>query len=46
MERHVTEVAQLVHDLMASGLLILHEGPARPRQNPTPPATAVIPAVI
>lgn len=46
MERDVTEVAQLLYDLMGSGLLTLREGQAAPRQNPTPPATPVIPTVI
>lgn len=46
MERDVTEVAQLVHDLMGSGLLTLREGQAAPRQNPTPPATPVVPTVV
>jgi Domain of unknown function (DUF4388) len=46
MQRDVTEVAKLVFDLMGSGLLTLREGQTAPRQNPTPPATPVIPTVV
>lgn len=48
MQREVTDVAELVHDLMGAGLLTLREGQSAPRQNPTPPATPVfepLPAV-
>ena len=46
MERDVTEIAELVYDLVGSGLLTLREGQGAPRRNPTPPATPVIPTVI
>lgn len=39
MERDVTDVAELVHDLIAAGLLTLREGQAVPRRNPTPPVS-------
>jgi hypothetical protein len=43
MQRDVTDVALLVHDLLGAGLLTLREGQAAPRRNPTPPAMASIP---
>lgn len=45
MQRDVTEIAQLVHDLIGAGILTLREGQAVPRKNPTPPAVAVVPTV-
>lgn len=42
MQRGVTDVAQLVYDLIGAGLLSLREGQAAPRRNPTPPAMAAI----
>lgn len=45
MSRDVTEVAQLVHDLIGAGILTLREGQAAPRKNPTPPAMAAVPTV-
>ncbi|MFN9203479.1 MAG: DUF4388 domain-containing protein [Gemmatimonas sp.] len=38
MQRELTEVAELVHDLIGAGLLTLREAQAPPRRNPTPPA--------
>jgi hypothetical protein len=38
MQRELTDVAELVHDLIGAGLLTLREGQAAPRRNPTPPA--------
>lgn len=43
MQRELSEVAELVHDLIGAGLLTLREGLAVPRRNPTPPA---VPAFI
>lgn len=43
MQRDLTEVAELVHDLIGAGLLTLREGQAAPRRNPTPPA---VPALV
>jgi hypothetical protein len=43
MQRDVTDVALLVHDLLGAGLLTLREGQTAPRRNPTPPAMASIP---
>jgi hypothetical protein len=45
MHLDVTEVAQLVHDLIGAGILTLREGQAAPRRNPTPPAVASMPTV-
>lgn len=45
MQRDVTDVALLVHDLIGAGLLTLREGQVAPRKNPTPPATPVVPTV-
>ena len=45
MQRDVTDIALLVHDLIGAGLLTLREGQAAPRKNPTPPAMAAIPTV-
>ncbi len=45
MHRDVTEVAQLVYDLIGAGILTLREGQAAPRKNPTPPAVAAVPTV-
>ena len=42
--RDLVEVAEQVHGLIGAGLLTLREGPVAPRQNPTPPAMAAIPA--
>jgi hypothetical protein len=42
MQRELTEVAELVHDLIGAGLLTLREGQAAPRRNPTPPAMSAI----
>lgn len=42
MQRELTEVAELVHDLIGAGLLTLREGQAAPRRNPTPPAVSAI----
>ncbi|GAB1341587.1 DUF4388 domain-containing protein [Gemmatimonas sp.] len=45
MQRDVTDIALLVHDLIGAGLLTLREGQAAQRKNPTPPAIAAIPTV-
>jgi hypothetical protein len=45
MQRDVTEIALLVHDLIGAGLLTLREGQAAPRRNATPPAMAAVPTV-
>ncbi len=44
MQRNVTAVAELVYDLIGSGLLSLREGESAPRRNPTPPATSAVTA--
>lgn len=44
MQRDVTAVAELVYDLIGSGLLSLREGESVPRRNPTPPATPAVTA--
>ncbi len=46
MHRDVTEVAQLVHDLIGAGILTLREGQSAPRKNPTPPAVAAMLTVL
>lgn len=46
MQRDVTDVALLVHDLIGAGLLTLREGQAAPRRNPTPPAAPVVPSLV
>jgi hypothetical protein len=46
MQRDVTDVASLVHDLIGAGLLALREGQAAPRKNPTPPAVVAVPTVV
>lgn len=45
MQRDVTDVASLVHDLIGAGLLALREGQAAPRKNPTPPAVVAVATV-
>jgi hypothetical protein len=42
MQRELTDIAQLVHDLIAAGLLTLREGRVAPRRNPTPPASPAV----
>ena len=44
MQRDVTAVAELVYELIGSGLLSLREGESAPRRNPTPPATPAVTA--
>lgn len=45
MQRDLTDVAQLVYELIGAGILTLREGHAAPRKNPTPPAVAAMPTV-
>jgi len=42
--RSVVEVAEMVHDLIAAGVLALHDAQVAPRRNPTPPAQMAIAA--
>ncbi|BAH38451.1 MAG TPA: DUF4388 domain-containing protein [Gemmatimonas aurantiaca] len=42
MDRELTETAELVHDLIVAGLLVLREAAPVPRRNPTPPVSPVI----
>ena len=43
MEKELTDVAELVHDLIVAGLLVLRDAPVAPRRNPTPPVNPAIP---
>jgi hypothetical protein len=45
MQRALTDVAQLVYELIGAGILALREGQPVPRKNPTPPAVAAMPTV-
>lgn len=45
MQRNLTDVAQLVYELIGAGILTLREGQTVPRKNPTPPAVAAMPTV-
>ncbi|MBL0940653.1 MAG: DUF4388 domain-containing protein [Gemmatimonadaceae bacterium] len=42
MSRPLIEIAEMVHDLIASGVLTLHDGQAPQRRNPTPPAMVAV----
>ena len=42
MRRDLTDVAQLVYELIGAGILTLREGRVAPRKNPTPPAAAAL----
>lgn len=45
MGRELMDVAQLVHDLIEAGLLILRDTTPAPRRNPTPPVNLVVPPI-
>lgn len=40
--RPLVDVAEMVHDLIAAGVLTLHDAQVAPRRNPTPPAQLAI----
>lgn len=40
--RPLVDVAEMVHDLIAAGVLALHDAQVAPRRNPTPPAQLAI----
>lgn len=45
LQREFTEVAGLVHDLIAVGLLMVREPAVTPRRNPTPPVNMALPPI-
>ncbi len=45
LQREFTEVAGLVHDLIAVGLLTVREAAIAPRRNPTPPVNMALPPI-
>ncbi|HEY0930249.1 MAG TPA: DUF4388 domain-containing protein [Gemmatimonas sp.] len=44
MGRELAVVAELVHDLIVAGLLVLREASPAPRRNPTPPVSPAVPS--